>query len=212
MVCFGPLVKICGAFPAAIPCAVCVSVRQNGKSFWRSGKPSWQSTDGLSFLPDELPSVRPWGSVRITGDFWRPCGMGGLACPPLTPIRTRASRRQSGLAAGVALAQPFSLADDTKQCTTGAGSQATWRARSAVQYDVGWCWTGAAGWGRVAPLGWLQGEGRRAGGGRRRRGQRAWRCWGSRRYRELPTLNVQVRIPALEDTGQFPVQRPHARL
>src|SRR5262245_55698566 len=41
---------------------------------------------------------------------------------------------------------------------------------------------------------------------------RAWRYWGSRRYRELPTLNVQVRIPALEDTGQFTVQRPHARL
>src|SRR5262245_37608285 len=41
---------------------------------------------------------------------------------------------------------------------------------------------------------------------------RAWRYWGSRRYRDLLNLNVEVRIPALEDTGQRPVQRPHARL
>ena len=41
---------------------------------------------------------------------------------------------------------------------------------------------------------------------------RAWRCWGLGRDRHLLGLHVQVRIPALEDTGQFPVQRPHPRL
>ena len=41
---------------------------------------------------------------------------------------------------------------------------------------------------------------------------RAWRCWGLGRHRHLLSLHVQVRIPALEDTGQFPVERPHSRL
>jgi len=41
---------------------------------------------------------------------------------------------------------------------------------------------------------------------------RAWRCWGLCRDRYLLGLNVQVRIPALEDAGQFPVQHPHSRL
>jgi hypothetical protein len=40
----GPFVKACGALPAAVPWAVFVSVKQNGKPFWRSGQPSWQST------------------------------------------------------------------------------------------------------------------------------------------------------------------------
>jgi hypothetical protein len=31
--------------------------------------------------------------------------------------------------------------------------------RSAVQHGFGWCWTGAAGWGRVGPLGLLEGWG-----------------------------------------------------
>src|SRR5262249_43296874 len=44
MVFCGPFVKACGALPAAVPYAVCVSVRQNGQPFWRSGKPSRQST------------------------------------------------------------------------------------------------------------------------------------------------------------------------
>ena len=42
--------------------------------------------------------------------------------------------------------------------------------------------------------------------------RRAWRCWGLGRHRHLLSLHVQVRIPALEDAGQFPVQRPHSRL
>ncbi len=45
-----------------------------------------------------------------------------------------------------------------------------------------------------------------------RSARRAWRCWGLGRHRHLLSLHVQVRIPALEDTGQFPVERPHSRL
>lgn len=41
---------------------------------------------------------------------------------------------------------------------------------------------------------------------------RAGRCWGLCRYRDLLDLKVHVRIPALEDGAQFPVERPHARL
>jgi len=41
---------------------------------------------------------------------------------------------------------------------------------------------------------------------------RAGRCRGLRRYRDLLDLKIQVRIPALEDGAQFPVERPHARL
>jgi hypothetical protein len=41
---------------------------------------------------------------------------------------------------------------------------------------------------------------------------RAWRCWGSGRDRHLFSFNVQVQIPACEDAGQFPIQRPHSRL
>ena len=42
--------------------------------------------------------------------------------------------------------------------------------------------------------------------------QRAGRCWGLCRYRDLLDLKVHVRIPAFEDGAQFPVERPHARL
>src|SRR5262245_54493640 len=38
---------------------------------------------------------------------------------------------------------------------------------------------------------------------------RAWRCWGSCRHRHLIHLKVHVRIPALEDDTQLPVQRPY---
>jgi hypothetical protein len=41
---------------------------------------------------------------------------------------------------------------------------------------------------------------------------RAGRCRGLCRYRDLLDLKVHVRIPALEDGPQFPVERPHARL
>jgi hypothetical protein len=41
---------------------------------------------------------------------------------------------------------------------------------------------------------------------------RAGRCRGLCRYRDLLDLKVHVRIPALEDGAQFPVERPHARL
>ena len=34
-----------------------------------------------------------------------------------------------------------------------------------MRRDFRWCWTGAAAWGRVEPLGWLQGEGRGTGDG-----------------------------------------------
>lgn len=34
--------------------------------------------------------------VEKTDVFWRRCGMGGLACCPLTPSSTQASRRQKG--------------------------------------------------------------------------------------------------------------------
>src|SRR5262252_11161123 len=37
---------------------------------------------------------------------------------------------------------------------------------------------------------------------------RAGKCWGLGRHRHLLSLHVQLRIPALEDTGQFPVERP----
>src|SRR5262252_1570895 len=42
--------------------------------------------------------------------------------------------------------------------------------------------------------------------------ERAGRCRGLYRYRELLDLKVHVRIPALEDGAQFPVERPHAGL
>ena len=42
--------------------------------------------------------------------------------------------------------------------------------------------------------------------------KKAWRSWGLCRDRYLLGLNIQVRIPALEDAGQLPVQRPYARL
>ena len=48
--------------------------------------------------------------------------------------------------------------------------------------------------------------------GERRYGRRAGRCWGLCRYRDLLHLKVHVRIPALEDGAQLPVERPHARL
>jgi hypothetical protein len=41
---------------------------------------------------------------------------------------------------------------------------------------------------------------------------RAGRCRGLCRYRDLLHLKVHVRIPALEDGAQFPVERPHSRL
>jgi hypothetical protein len=37
-------------------------------------------------------------------------------------------------------------------------------ACSPAAHDVLCCWTGAAAWGRVAPLGWRQGDGRETGG------------------------------------------------
>ena len=43
-----------------------------------------------------------------------------------------------------------------------------WRRLAAFR----WCWTGAAAWGRVAPLGWLQRDGRETGG--------YGRLWGRR--------------------------------
>ena len=42
--------------------------------------------------------------------------------------------------------------------------------------------------------------------------ERAGRCRGLFRYRDLLDLKVHVRIPALEDGAQFPVERPHTRL
>src|SRR5262252_4637118 len=42
--------------------------------------------------------------------------------------------------------------------------------------------------------------------------ERAWRCWGLSRDRDLLSLHVQVRIPTFEDVSQFPIQRPHAGL
>src|SRR5262249_34367436 len=41
---------------------------------------------------------------------------------------------------------------------------------------------------------------------------RAGRCWGLCRCGHLLTLDVHVRIPALEDGTQLPVERLHARL
>ncbi len=41
---------------------------------------------------------------------------------------------------------------------------------------------------------------------------RAGRCWGLCRRRHLLNLNVHVRIPALEEGTQLPVERLHARL
>ena len=41
---------------------------------------------------------------------------------------------------------------------------------------------------------------------------RAWRCWGLCRRRYLLNLNVHVRVPALEDGTQLPVERLHSRL
>src|SRR5882724_2229104 len=42
--------------------------------------------------------------------------------------------------------------------------------------------------------------------------ERAGRCWGLCRHRHLIHLKVHVRIPALEDGAQLPVQRSYARL
>ena len=41
---------------------------------------------------------------------------------------------------------------------------------------------------------------------------RAGRCRGLCRYRDLFDFKIHVRIPALEDAGQFPVEHPHSRL
>jgi hypothetical protein len=41
---------------------------------------------------------------------------------------------------------------------------------------------------------------------------RAGRCWGLGCHRHLLNLNVHVRVPALEDGTQLPVERLHARL
>ena len=41
---------------------------------------------------------------------------------------------------------------------------------------------------------------------------RAGRCWGLCRHRHLLHLKVHVRIPALEDGAQLPVQRSYPRL
>jgi hypothetical protein len=45
-----------------------------------------------------------------------------------------------------------------------------------------------------------------------RMAERAGRCWGLCRRRYLLSLNVHVRIPALEDGAQLPVERSHSRL
>src|SRR2546428_1850668 len=50
------------------------------------------------------------------------------------------------------------------------------------------------------------------GGPQWQRRSRAGRCRGLCRYRDLLDLKVHVRIPALEDGAQFPVERPHSRL
>jgi hypothetical protein len=42
--------------------------------------------------------------------------------------------------------------------------------------------------------------------------RRAGRYRGLCRYRDLLDLKVHVRIPALEDGAQFPVERSHSRL
>src|SRR5712691_11414095 len=41
---------------------------------------------------------------------------------------------------------------------------------------------------------------------------RAWRCWGLCRNRHLLHLKVHVRIPALKNGAQLPVQRSYSRL
>src|SRR6516225_6292462 len=41
---------------------------------------------------------------------------------------------------------------------------------------------------------------------------RAWRCWGLCRHRHLLHLKVHVRIPALKNGAQLPVQRAYSRL
>jgi hypothetical protein len=41
---------------------------------------------------------------------------------------------------------------------------------------------------------------------------RAWRCWGLCRHRHLLHLKVHVRIPALKNGAQLPIQRSYARL
>src|SRR5262249_42495676 len=47
-----------------------------------------------------------------------------------------------------------------------------------AQCDFRWCWTGAAAWGRVEPLGWLQGDGCGTGGGGTISNEnfKRWRC------------------------------------
>jgi hypothetical protein len=42
--------------------------------------------------------------------------------------------------------------------------------------------------------------------------ERAWRCWGLCRHRHLLDLKVHVRIPALEDHTQLPVECPDSCL
>jgi hypothetical protein len=42
--------------------------------------------------------------------------------------------------------------------------------------------------------------------------ERAGRCRGLCRYRDLLDLKVHVRIPALKNGAQLSVERPHARL
>src|SRR4029450_4596379 len=48
--------------------------------------------------------------------------------------------------------------------------------------------------------------------GKRPGAKRAGRCWGLCRHRHLLHLNIHVRIPALEDGTQLPIERLHARL
>jgi hypothetical protein len=44
-----------------------------------------------------------------------------------------------------------------------ASTKSAWVARKCIR-PLHWCWTGAVAWGRVALLGWLQGDGRETGG------------------------------------------------
>src|SRR5215470_2298451 len=49
-----------------VPCAICVSLRPNGQSLWRSGQLSWQSTN--------LTVRKVYGQDRIRLLRCRPCG------------------------------------------------------------------------------------------------------------------------------------------
>ena len=51
----------------------------------------------------------------------------------------------------------------TARIVREASTESAWVARKCTR-PFHWCWTGAAAWGRVAPLGWLQGDGRETGG------------------------------------------------